>query len=86
MMNGEHKLAIGANQNRNGAWDHLEEQDSSEDKQTCRGGTIAVYLAAQTSTLLYCGAAFLLGISLQTIRNAFALLIEFPARFGNLAN
>ena len=79
---------LGPNQYRNAAWDRLEGQDSSEDKQKCRGSTIAVYLAAPTATIVvvrhFC-LEFLHVLSLQTIPRAFAVLIltQFPTRFGN---
>ena len=48
-LKGEQRLAItktggelGSKQYRNGARDHLEGQDSSEEKPKCRGSTIAV--------------------------------------------
>ena len=52
---------LGSHQYRNGAWDHLEGQDSSKDKQKCCGSTIAMWPGCTNSH--YCsGVAYLLGI------------------------
>ena len=86
----QNEREAGPNNYHSGAWDCLEGQDSINlsSKQKCRRSTIAVFLAAQTATIVVV-RHFLLGISASPFPpndpSAFALLIltQIPTRFGN---